>query len=181
MPAPNHRRRGLQPAFHPTSTRGAITVEYALAYLAIFLPLTFAVIYTAELLWIWHSAADFTRSGARYAATHCWQSGADNVLNFMRTNAPAMVDRQQFTDGTAQLAVTYYSRDPDTGTLTEFSCDGDCSTNCVPDTVTVAVRNYEFRYFLTYLGLSPIAMPDFQTSVPIESAGCDPEQGICLP
>lgn len=161
--------------------RGAVTIEYALAYLGVILPLTFAVIYTAELLWIWHSAADFTRAGARYAATHCWQAGGQNVLNYMRSNAPLMVDRQQFTDGTAELSVIYYSKDPDTGTLAEFSCDGDCSTNCVPDTVTVAVRNYEFRYFLSYLGLPPVVMPNFQTSVPIESAGCDPEQGTCLP
>ncbi len=161
--------------------QGAVTVEYALAYLAIVLPLTFAIIFTAELLWIWHSAADFTREGARYAATHCWQAGGDNVLTYMRTNAPLMIDQQQIVNGTAQLSVTYYSKDPDTGALAEFSCDGECSTSCVPDTVTVAVRNYEFRFFQAYLGLPPIAMPDFQTSMPIESAGCDPEQGNCLP
>ena len=141
--------------------RGAVTVEYALAYLAVILPLTFGVIYTAELLWIWHSTAEFTRAGARYAATHCWQSSGENVLNYMRTNAPLMVDRNQFTDGTAQLAITYYSRDAETGALTEFSCDGECSVACVPDTVTVAVRNYEFRYFQGYLGLPPVLIPNF--------------------
>jgi hypothetical protein len=158
-----------------------VTVEYAIAYLTILLPLTFAVIYTAELLWIWNSAADFTRESARYAATHCWQPGGENVLNYMRNNAPAMVDQQQITNGTAELSVTYYAKDPDTGELIEFACDSSCSPQCVPETVTVAIRNYEFRYFLSYLGLPPVAMPDFQTTMPIESAGCDPEQGTCLP
>ncbi len=161
--------------------RGAVTVEYALAYLAVILPLTFGIIYTAELLWIWHSAADFTRDGARYAATHCWQASAENVIAYMKSHVPLMVDQQQITTGTAELAVTYYSRNADTGTLTEFSCDGECSTSCVPDAVSVTVRNYEFRFFQAYLGLPPIAMPNFQTSMAIESAGCDPEQGTCLP
>jgi hypothetical protein len=52
---------------------------------------------------------------------------------------------------------------------------------CVPDAVTVRVTNYEFRKFMGYLGLPPVSVPDFYTTVPIESAGCDPEQGTCLP
>jgi len=152
-----------------------------MAYLAVIAPLTFAVIFTAELLWIWHSTTDFTREGARYAATHCWQNGGDNVINFMRTHTPLMVDRDQFQNGAVQIAVTYFAKDPASGTIGEFSCDTDCSSACIPDTVTVAVRNYEFRHFLNYLGLPPVTMPDFQTSMPMESAGCDPEQGSCLP
>ena len=160
---------------------GAITMEFALAYAAVFLPLSFATIFTAELLWIWNSTINFTREGARYAATHCWQADGSNVTAYMRANVPIMVDQQQFVDGTAQLSVTYYSRDPDTGNLAEFSCDGECSTSCIPAMVTVTVKSYEFRYFLSHLGLPPVPMPDFQTTVPIESAGCDPEQGVCLP
>jgi hypothetical protein len=160
---------------------GSVTVEYAMSYLLVFLPLSFMIIFTAQLLWIWHSSADLTRDGARYAATHCWQNGADNVLSYMRTHLPPMIDQNQFRDGTVELAVTYYARDPNTGTLTPFSCDADCTTGCVPDVVNVAVRNYEFRLFVNYLGLPPVPMPDFQTSMPIESAGCDPEQGTCLP
>jgi Flp pilus assembly protein TadG len=163
------------------SQAGAVSVEFAIAYLMVFLPLTFAIIFTAELLWVWHSAADLTRDGARYASTHCWQSDSGNVQSYIRTHLPAMVDQSQFQDGTVDLAVTYYAKDPDTGTLSAFSCDGDCSTSCVPDAVTVAVRNYEFRQFMSYVGLPPVQMPDFQTTMPIESAGCDPEQGTCLP
>lgn len=168
-----HRRKRTQ--------SGAITVEYALAYLAIILPLTFGIIFTAELLWIWHSVGEWTRDGARYASTHCWQSSGDNVMSWMRSNTPAMVDRDQFRDGSVELAVSYYLKDAASGTLAEFSCDSECSTQCIPDTVTVRVSNYQYRTFLQYLGLAPIQMPSFQTSVPMESAGCDPEQGMCVP
>lgn len=160
---------------------GAALVEYALAYVAVILPLTFAIIFTAQLLWIWHSVGEWTRDAARYAATHCWQASGGNVQTWMRSNVPPMFDRDQFQNGGVDLSIQYFARDPDTGTLSQFSCDTECSTQCVPDTVTIAVRNYQYQTFLTYLGLSPIQMPEFQTSAPMESAGCDPEQGTCVP
>jgi hypothetical protein len=160
---------------------GAVSVEYALMYAGVIVPLTFGVLYAAQMLWIWHSVGEWTRDAARYASTHCWQSSADNVTGYMRNNVPPMVDAEQFRGGSVELAVTYYGRDVETGTLTPFNCDAECSTLCIPETVTVAVRNYEYRTFLTYLGLAPIPIPDFQTTVHMESAGCDPEQGICNP
>ncbi len=160
---------------------GAVTIEYALAYAAIILPLTFAIVFTSQLLWIWHSVGEWTRDAARYASTHCWQGSGENVQTWMRGNIPAMVDQDQFRGGLVDLSVQYYGKDPDTGQLTQFSCDSECSVQCVPDTVTVAVRGFQYGTFLQYLGLTPIQMPDFQTTVPMESAGCDPEQGICNP
>ena len=58
---------------------GQATIEYAITFAGIILPLTFMIIFTAQLLWVWHSVVDFTRDGARYATTHCWQAGKDNV------------------------------------------------------------------------------------------------------
>jgi hypothetical protein len=163
------------------SQSGQATVEYALTYVGIILPLTFAIIFTAQLLWIWHSVVDFTRDGARYAATHCWQASQDNVVGYMRTHVPAMIDQDQFQNGTAEISVRYFTRDPASGVLSDFSCDGECSTSCIPDTVTVSINNYEFRKFLSVLGIPPVPLPDFHTSLPMEGAGCDPEQGSCLP
>jgi hypothetical protein len=160
---------------------GQTTVEFALAFAGVVLPITLAVIFTSQLLWVWHSVNDFTRQGASYATTHCWESSAGNVVDFMRSNIPPMVGRDQFQSGPVQFSVTYYSRDPDSGQLTPFACDGDCSTNCIPDTVRVSVTGFEYRTFVTSLGLPPVPIPDFQTSLPMESAGCDPEQGTCLP
>jgi len=158
---------------------GQSTVEFALIYGGVLMPLTFMIIFTAELLWVWHSVVEFTRDGAQYAATHCWQAGAENVLNYMRSRVPPMIDREQFQNGPAEIVVEYYERDPETGALTEFSCPGrECTTDCVPDVVTVRVRNYEFRRFTNFLGLPPIPLPDFRMTLPMESAGCvAPEEG----
>ncbi|MDX2181206.1 MAG: TadE family protein [Bryobacteraceae bacterium] len=161
--------------------KGQAATEFALAYIAILVPVTFAMIYTALLLWTWHSISDFTREGARYAVSHCWQNGAGNVLTWMRQNVPLTWDREQFVSGPAEIQVLYYARNPESGELTEFTCDGDCSTACVPDVVKVAVANYEFRGFVAYLGLPPVRMPDFQTSLAVESAGCDAETAACQP
>jgi hypothetical protein len=162
---------------------GQTLLEFPLLYAFVIVPLTFGVIFTAEMYWVWHSMVEFTRDGARYAATHCWQTDAQNVIQYMQTHVPATVDRSQFQQGGgAIIGVSYFSRDPVSGQLTAFSCPvGDCSVNCVPDSVTVNVTNYQFQRFVSYLGLPPITMPAFPTSMPIESNGCDPEQGTCAP
>jgi hypothetical protein len=161
--------------------RGAVTLEFVLAYAGMMLPVTFALIYTSQLLWVWHSVNEYTRQGASYATTHCWESSAGNVLDFMRTNIPAMIDQQEFQNGPVQIAVNYFSIDPSSGELVPFQCDGDCSTGCIPDTVTVSISNYQYSTFVTSLGLPPVTIPNFETSLAMEGAGCDPEQGICLP
>ena len=164
------------------SESGQALVEYAITFSGILLPMTFMIIFTAQLLWVWHSIVDFTRDGARYATTHCWQASGDNVIAYMRTHVPGMIDRDQFQNGQADITVRYFSRDPDTGGLVDFTCDGgECSSDCIPDAVTVSVANYQFTRFMSVLGLPPVALPDFRTSMPIEGAGCDPEQNTCLP
>ena len=162
-------------------TGAAEVVEYALLYAGVILPLTFSAVFVAEMLWVWHSVVDFTRDGARYAATHCWQADGANVLSYMQTHVPRMIDMDQFRSGAAGITVQYFSRDPDTGSLVDFSCDaGECTTGCVPDAVTVRVTSYQFTRFVGFFGLPPVSLPDFHASVPIESAGCD-ETGNCLP
>lgn len=153
-----------------------------LAYSALLLPMTMMIIFTAKLLWVWHSVADFTREGARYASTHCWQSDGDNVRTWMRQNFPLTWDRDQLTGGPAEIQVDYFGRNADSGEMEAFSCDlGECSAACVPDIVRVRITSYEFRSFFGFLGLPPLAMPDFQTSVPMESAGCTADSEECLP
>ncbi|MBC8168057.1 MAG: pilus assembly protein [Bryobacteraceae bacterium] len=161
--------------------RGQSTLEFAITFSLITMPLTFAIIFTAQLLWVWHSVVDFTRDGARYATTHCWQGSGENVATYMRSHVPLMIDGDQFSQGVATIAVEYLLRNPDTGQLESFTCDGsECSSDCVPDVVTVRVTGYEFRRVLTYLGIPPVPLPDFRTSLPMESAGCSPDSADCL-
>src|SRR5271170_1811913 len=99
MEEPDRLRRSLRPRCRQA---GQTTVEFALVYAGVLVPLTFGLIYISQLLWVWHSVVDFTRQGAAYAATHCWESSAANVIGFMRSNVPLMVDRDQFQNGPAQ-------------------------------------------------------------------------------
>jgi hypothetical protein len=162
---------------------GQATLEFALLYAAVIVPLTFGVVFVSEMYWVWHSMVEFTRDGARYAATHCWQPGGENVLSYMQTHVPLTIDQNQFqSGGTAQILVQYFQRDTDSGQLTAFAgCSGNCSVDCLPDSVTVSVTNYQFQRFVTFLRLPPVVMPPFPTSMPIESNGCDPEQNVCNP
>ncbi len=183
--APGRGSETLRPSLSRERQRavsGQSMVEWAIIYAAVIMPLTMAVIFTSELLWVWHSVSEMTREGARYAATHCWDGSGDNVMTYVRTHVPRMIDMQQFQSGEAEVTVEYFTRNAETGTLDEFSCDqGECTTLCVPDAVRVGVGNYSFRRFLDMLGLPGVPLPDFRTTVPIESAGCDPEQAACVP
>ena len=161
--------------------RGQALLEYALVFTGVVVPLTFGIIFLSQMLWVWHSVVELTRDTARYASTHCYQGDGANVLAYMQTHVPRMVDQQQFQQGQASLLVQYWARDPDSGQLTAFSCDGECSVDCLPDAVTVSITDYQFRHFLDFLKLQPITIPPFPTSMPMESAGCDPQQGGCLP
>jgi hypothetical protein len=163
---------------------GQQVVEYVIVYAGVLMPVTFAIVFTAQVLWVWHSVIEFARDGAHYATTHCWQASADNVRDYMHNHVPFTIDRSQFQNaGEDIIQIQYFSRDAESGNLVDFSCDqGECSTGCVPDVVTVRIQGYEYRHpFLTLLGLPSIAVPDYRTSLPMESAGCDPEQGECFP
>lgn len=149
-----------------TPRSGQAVTEFAVLYTAVILPLTFMTFFVSEAVWIWHGVAEFTRDGARYAATHfCGQPDGSNVVTYMQTHVPPVIDQAQFqATGTATIQVQYtYSTDVDTNA---------CS-NCVPDSVSVSVNNYTFGRLAGFLKLPGIAMPPFTTNLPMESAGLD--------
>ena len=110
--------------------KGATAIEFLVVGMTMVLPLCFAVFFTVQILWIWHSVAEMTREGARYAATHCYQGGS-NVRSYMQRNVPAMPDRDQFSGGSAEIVVTYYGRTLESNELSEFSCESECSIGCL--------------------------------------------------
>ena len=113
---------------------GQASIEFALLYGAVILPLTFMVVFVSEMLWVWHSVVDFTRDGANYAATHCWMGDGSNVNTYMTTHVPRMIDMEKFQNGEAGLQISYFSLDPATGQLTPFVCasGADCSAAAFP-------------------------------------------------
>ena len=155
---------------------GQATVEYALLYAGVILPLTFMVVFVAEMLWVWHGVVDFTRDGARYASTHCWTADGANVLSYMESHVPAILDRSVFESGDAGIAIQYFS---DAG-VTPFNGD-NCAGACVPDSVSVSITNYQFLRFASFMKLPPVKIPPFTTVVPMESAGFQDASGVCVP
>jgi len=158
--------------------RGQATVEFALLYGTVMVPLLFGFIYLAQLLWVWHSIVEFTRDGARYAATHCWEADGNNVIQYMQANVPANVDQAEFqVGGSAAINVQYTELDPGgSGELIPFACGA--GSVCEPDAVTVSVAGYQFQHYV--LLLKSIAIPPFPTSQAMGSAGYD-QTGNCTP
>jgi hypothetical protein len=146
--------------------KGQALTEFAVMYSAVFLPLTFMTVFVSQALWIWHGMVEFTRDGARYAATHfCGQADGSNVLTYMQSHVPPIVDQAQFqAGGSATILVQY--------TYAE-GVDSSLCGSCVPDSVTVSVTGYTFGRLAGFLRLPGIAMPPFTTNLPIESAGLD--------
>jgi hypothetical protein len=162
--------------------RGQATVEFALIYGLVLLPLTFMIVFGCEMLWVWHSVADWTRFGARYAATHCFQQDGENVKNWMRNNVPLMIDQDKFALGDVAINVEYFSEDSGSGLPEPFTCSSaECSPACVPQTVRITVSNYTYRRMLDVFGLPGVPLPDFRTVSSMQGAGCNPDEQICLP
>jgi hypothetical protein len=156
---------------------GQASIEFALLYAGAILPLTFMAIFVAQMLWIWHGIADFTRDGARYAATHCYSADGANVISYMRSHVPPVVDQARFQSGDVELRVEYLALAPD-GSTAPFT--QNCG-NCIPDAVSVSVANYRFLRFSSFLGLPPVTIPPFTTNLPMESAGFQDATGGCVP
>ena len=162
--------------------RGQATVEMALALIAGIVPITLGLVAFTELAWTYHALTTVTRQGARYAATHCWQDDAgSNVMSWMQANVPAFPDRTLMAAGGIQIQVSYWMHDPLTRQSIPFSCGGGCSAECVPDSVTVSIVGYQFNHFFPMLGLPPLQVPPFSTTVEIQSAGGDPETAVSSP
>jgi hypothetical protein len=157
----------------PRARRGQALTEFAVLYAAVVLPLTFMTIFVAQALWIWHGMAEFTRDGARFAATHCYQADAGNIVTYMQTHVPPVIDQAQFqAAGTATLQVQFLD-----ATGSPFA-PGDCG-DCAPDAVSISITNYTFGRLAAFLKLPGITMPPFTTNLPMESVGLD-STGACV-
>jgi hypothetical protein len=159
-----------------SSTSGQALMEFAVLYSAVILPLTFMMVFVAEMFWVWHGVADFTRDGARYASTHCWTADSANVLSYMESHVPSILDRSVFESGDAGITIQYFSD----GGVTPFTGDS-CGGLCVPDSVSVSITGYQFLRFASFMRQPPVKIPPFTTVLPMESAGFQDASGVCVP
>lgn len=161
---------------------GQASLETAVVLAAIIIPLTVGTLMVSQAVWTWAGIIQLTRLGANYAATHCWQDSAgSNVVNYMQTHIPPMIDAQQITRGPAQIQVQYFTQDAVNRQTVPFECAESCSTTCAPDAVTVTIIGYQFASLTRVLGLSPMTAPAFSTTMHIESQGGNPDTGEAVP
>jgi hypothetical protein len=99
----------------------------------------------------------------------------------MQANAPAFPDKPLLQSGGIQIEVSYWTHDLESHQTVPFTCGAGCSPDCVPDSVTVSITGYEFNHFFPLLGLPPLQVPPFSTTIPVESAGANPETATSLP
>lgn len=157
---------------------GHASIETALTLGSIVLPSVLGLVMVAQAVWTWGGVIHLTRLGALYAATHCVQDSAgSNVINYMQTHVPPIVDPRQIINGPAQIQVQYWTQDGVNHQTIPFECSASCSTECAPDAVTVTVTGYQFASLTRALGLPPIPMPAFSTTMQVESAGGNPDAG----
>ena len=144
---------------------GQATIEFALLYSAVILPLTFMAVFVSEMLWVWHSVVDFTRDGANYAATHCWMGDGSNVTAALQFGITGTADGSAaplISNLTADMiTVTTQCIDPVPLALGDCSVSG-CGTPAGgqrPDFITVSMPNgYIIQPRIPYILLDPIPL-----------------------
>lgn len=141
--------------------RGTFTVEFAIIAAALFIVL-FAVIELSRIIWIWNTATEATRRGARVAAV-------------CPINHPAVPEVTVFgpPGGGADSPIL---RDLSTGNVTVqyLAQDG------TPDTdfediryVRVSINNYSLTPLIPFVNTN-FTLPPFETTIPSESLGYIP-------
>ena len=162
---------------------GQASIEFALLYSAVILPLTFMVVFVSEMLWVWHSVVDFTRDGATYAATHCWMGDGGNVTTYM-TDACAAHDRHgQIPKRRSGAANQLFFAGPGhrAAHAVRLRLGRRVQRRLRSGRRYGSVTSYQFTKGLsTFFKLPPVTIPPFAASMPMQSAGCD-ESGNCLP
>jgi hypothetical protein len=141
--------------------RGSTAVEFALVLL-IFLTFVLAITDFSRMLFTWNAASEATRAGARYAAV-CDTTG----------NKPQVLAKMQALLPVDDIDLAW----------TPAGCN---SSTC--EGVTVTIVGLDYQWISPIAGLArhaPIPMPTFQTYLPRESMGADPNNwagsNICSP
>lgn len=136
---------------HPNKQCGAAAVEFSLVALLFFI-LLFGVMEIARVLFVWNSATEATRYGARVAVV-CSLNDSAIVSRMQRImpNLPA-----------EKVKVEYLPNSP-------ISCNRDGTDghpNC--QFVKVSIENFEIQTYIPVVGLN-IEMPTFTTTLGRES------------
>jgi hypothetical protein len=141
--------------------KGATAVEFALVSI-IFLSMLLAIMDFGRVLYTWNAAAEATRLGARISVV-C-DRGATKVLSAMEQFVPMT---------SSNLHIDWYDA---TGNIST-SCD---SSSCAGVAVGLTGLTVQTVSPLAWIGFSSLPVPDFQTYLPREVMGQDPDSNtVC--
>lgn len=142
--------------------RGMHVTEMAFVGLLISV-LMLASIEFARALFTWNAAVDATRRGARVAAVCQMNNPAiKTVAVYGTNNATGRALVPGLT--TSNITVTYLDGNGNsTATFTNVKY------------VRVGITGYQFHFFIPGLPNSTVTLPSFQTTLPAESLGYDPD------
>ena len=135
---------------------GAVAVEFAIV-LVLLLTLVFAAVEFGRAMFVWSSAVDATRRGARMAAIAA-VGDRTRIVDAMYLEAPSLP---------AEKVTIAYSADGSTF----MSCDDASTCEGISFTyVRVGFDNYTFATWIPFVPAS-IPMPAFSTTLPVEALG----------
>ena len=170
--------------------QGLATVEFAIVG-ALLMLLLLGVIEFARLVFVWNTATEATRRGARIAAV-C-PVNAPAIQNVTVFNDPAIRNITVFNDdatsgqsalitglSSADVQVEYLDAGGNPADCTYCNCDDTCGDTSFVSIkyVQVSIENYQHT-----LAFPPITltMPPFETTLPRESLGIVPGVGSQCP
>ncbi len=158
--------------------QGVATVEFAIVS-ALLLLLLLTVIEFARLVFVWNTATEATRRGARVAAV-C-PVNAPAIQNVAVFNDDATSGPSALLSGvsTADVRVEYLDGGGNAVDCTYCNCDDSCGDAPFVSIryVQVSISNYQHTLLLPPPLNLTITMPAFETTLPRESLGVVPGVG----
>jgi Flp pilus assembly protein TadG len=159
--------------------QGLATVEFAIVG-ALLMLLLLGVIEFARLVFVWNTATEATRRGARIAAV-C-PVNAPAIQNVTVFNDPATSGASTLFTGmsTADVKVEYLDAGGNPADCTYCNCDDTCGDTSFVSIkyVQVSIENYQHTLVFPPITLT---MPPFETTLPRESLGIVPGVGSQCP
>ncbi|MGV6826249.1 MAG: TadE/TadG family type IV pilus assembly protein [bacterium] len=154
-----------------TREKGLFIVEFAIISVALFIVL-FAVLELARIIWVWNTANEATRRGARVAAVCPIDHPAIPEATIFATAGSGSASPILRGLTTANVLVSYFDEN---GNVLCTS-DGSCAGTSFGDVryVRSALRNYTVTPLIPFVNTT-FTLPTFETTLPAESLGLIPD------
>jgi Flp pilus assembly protein TadG len=158
--------------------QGMATVEFAIVGALLFL-LLLVVIEFSRLVFVWNTATEVTRRGARVAVVCPVNDPAiQNIAVFNDDDTPGASSVLTGLS-TANVSVEYLDAVGNTSDCTFCNCDDSCGDSPFVNIkyVRVSINNYQHTLLLPPPFNVTLTLPAFESTLPRESLGVVPNVG----